>query len=157
METSRMVATPWPVARCPLPSPATMDDWAVLFLEHCAVAQAWGFHLVNFGYFFQSAPTFPFATQFRFILLSNLRPIDRHLRLSGWQEDCGGAEVRLSARYQQRLDLLPPSLTIGYLAFIWRANESGYVRQFGAGILPELGRACEAPLLLPNKWNLITV
>lgn len=28
------------VARCPLPSPATMDDWAVLFLEHCAEARA---------------------------------------------------------------------------------------------------------------------
>lgn len=28
------------VARCPLASPATMDDWAVLFLEHCAEARA---------------------------------------------------------------------------------------------------------------------
>lgn len=62
----------------------------------------------------------------------------------GMVRGCGGAEVRLSARYQKRLALLPPSLSIGCLAFIWRANESGYVRQFGAGILPELGRACEA-------------
>lgn len=37
-------------------------------------------------------------------------------------EGCGAAEVRVSARYQQRLTLLPPSLTIGYLAFTWRGK-----------------------------------
>lgn len=160
METSPMVATPWPVARCPLPSPATtMDDWAVLFLEHCAEARAWGFHLVNFGFF--SLP--PSPPQLWFTLLSDLRPIDRHLRLSGWQwEDCGGAwcgaaEVRVSARYQQRLTLLPPSLTIGYLAFTWRGKWIGLRAPIWSGDFAWTGqgvRSAHCYCLISRIWSL---
>lgn len=150
------------VARCPLPSPATMDDWAVLFLEHCAEARAWGFHLVNFGFFSLPPSSTTALVYFAFRPQANRSSFASKWVTMGFVEKtaevgCGAAEVRVSARYQQRLTLLPPSLTIGYLAFTWRGKWIGLRAPIWSGDFAWTGqgvRSAHCYCLISRIWSL---